>query len=161
MLKVFSKSRAPLLCLGLLISSNVVLAGFSEDPDCKAVSDGARSSADRVLSRIDQRTQATGAAISSAKSCVDQIAAQANRAISDFGGGMGAIGQMAVGMLAQQGCQIIGNAQNQVMQQTVGQLPSSAQPAAAAAIGNVTSGGASGSSSTANPSIWRRISNLF
>ncbi len=157
MRKVSLKSQTLPLCLGLLLLSSPVLAGYSDDADCKAVSDSAKAAGNRALGRIEDTATKTGTSIQQAKSCVDEVIAQANRAVSDFGGG--AIAGFASQLLAKQGCQMLSNAQSQLQGQVMGALPAGATQAIGTINSNMSGTGVPTIPSA--PSIWQRITNIF
>lgn len=147
------------LFTALMLASSAALAGYSTDPECKAVSDGAQAGADRILGRIDTVASSTSQAVAGAKSCVDQVLEQANRSVPDFGGGsFGQLSQYASAALARQGCQMISNAQAQALNQ----VPSQAQPVVRDAAVTLGNGGQPAPSSVfPQPSIWQRLANVF
>jgi hypothetical protein len=158
MRKVFSNGRVRPLCLALLLVSSQAIAAYSDDPDCSAVSNGAADSARRELGRLEDTATRTGASIQQAKSCVDEVLAQANRAVADFGGGV--LAGFASQLLAKQGCQMLGQAQTALSGQINGALP----PGAASAIGQINGSLSTGGIApvpAAQPSIWQRLVNIF
>jgi hypothetical protein len=154
------KNRTVPLYLGLLIVSMPAAALYSDDPDCKPVSDAAKMSAVRASSRIDDTATKTGQTVATAKSCVDQVISEANRAVPDFGGDIaGSLGSFVTSLLAKKGCQMFSNAQSQVTSSTAA-VSTAAPSASGTALGSLVSGGSSASAPAA-PSIMQRIANLF
>lgn len=162
--KAFWKKQTLTLSLGLLIVSAPALAGYSDDPDCQAVSNSAKASANRAMNRIDEVAKETSAAIARSKSCTDRVLDGANRAITSFGGAgsIGSVGQQVGNNLANQACQMIGRA---VPSQATTIYNSTPQVASAVnqGINQVTSGAqpAPDASSAQSPSVWQRLTNLF
>lgn len=155
MRKVFSKKLTPLFLVLLIASSPIsqVHAGYSDDPDCKPVSDGAKFNRDAVLGTIDTVTSETGQAIARAKSCVDNVVSGANRAIPDFGGGLaGLISSQISSSLAQRACQLLGNGTN-----VASMVPFRPGVPAAASVQDVISSPALES----QVSVFQRLSNIF
>lgn len=159
--KAFSKSLARSTLIALAISSLPAFAGYNDDPDCVAVSNGARSGVQRATDAIDQAAANTGAAIDQAKSCVDQLVAYGSRNISDFGGGI-QIPDSIRRALAQQGCRVLSAAQTRVTQEVnnqvgraISQAPVDVQPVIRAEVPNVAP------QTTATPSVFQRLVNIF
>lgn len=157
--KICLKSPARTLFLALIMVSASSFAGYSDDPDCKAVSDSAKNAANQASQQIDTVAQQIDAAILNSKSCVDQLLAQANRAVPDFGGGLvTSIANSFRDALIQKGCQIIGNAQNQVQGQVSTAIGSAGLPSIASLPGVSTPPIAPVTSTAAESSLWDRIS---
>lgn len=171
MRKASSKSHLPALCLGLLIASAPAIAAYSEDPDCKPVSDGARAGLNRTTNRIDNVVKTTGDATSRAKSCVDEVVGQYNRVVPDFGGGVSStISKFASDLLAKEGCQLLSDATSRA----TSALPSVLQPVVSSAVNggdvanaagqsltNAATSAANNAANQATQSIWQKLSNLF
>lgn len=175
MRKVFLKDRGLPLLLILLLASQQAVAGYSDDADCKAVSDSAKASGNRALERIDEATTKTGAAIEQSKACVDQVLEQANRSVANFGGG-GSLANFASNLLAKQSCKLLAKAQAEVKSQvanTQAQLQSQidkAIPADATEVINKINKSLPNVNQAAGqaipqapmpPSVWQRLSNIF
>lgn len=185
MLKALSKSLARSTLIALAISSLPALAAYNDDADCAAVSNGARSSAQRATEAIDQAAKTTGAAVEQAKACVDTLVASGTRTISDFGGGV-QIPDSIRKSLAQQGCKVLSSVQTQIsskVQQAAGdavsQLPGAIQPyagrAANTGLGQATTLGTSavqnqistppagqaGQTPAPAISVFQRLANIF
>ena len=111
--KVFSKSPIQTLSLALLIASTPTFAGYSNDPDCQAVSGSAQNGASKIYTQVDESAKGTGDAIARTKSCVDQLLEQANRSVPDFGGVASVIAKFAKDLMSQQACLLISGAQSQ------------------------------------------------
>lgn len=169
MRKTFLNGQCLLLCLGLLAASGTSLAAYSDDADCRAVSDSARAGVNRVVESIDTAAVRTGAAVERAKSCVDTVIGEANRAVPNFGGAIGgAISKFAADLLARQSCRIISSAQSQVnsqvrqvtgqaeqvLNQGISQVPGAVRPLIGQAAGAATPPADA-------PTIWSRLANLF
>lgn len=159
MRKAFLTGRALPLLLALFLVNHQARAGYSDDPDCKVVSDTAKAAGNRALERIDSVASETGVAIKKSKSCVDDVLSQANRAVADFGGG--ALADFATQLLAKQACQMLSSAQSQLPSSvsrtfsivTADDFSAAKLPEAARAAGVQTPPVAT--------SIWRRLANLF
>lgn len=140
--KAFSKNLAQLALIALAISSVPALAGYNDDSDCAAVSNGARSGAQRTTDMIDNAAKTTGAAVEQAKACVDTLVAAGKRSISDFGGGV-QIPDAIRTKLALQGCKVLSAAQTKIVAEVrqagadaASQLPAAVQGTAGGIVNN-------------------------
>lgn len=164
--KVFSKSPIQTLSLALLIASTPTFAGYSNDPDCQAVSGSAQNGASNIYTQVDESAKGTGEAIARTKSCVDQLLEQANRSVPDFGGVSDVIAKFAKDLMSKQACSLISGVQSRAM----AQLPSIPTTYSGALQGvmnptntSMNTGVAPSAMSTPSPSssIWQRIANVF
>lgn len=108
MRKVSSTIRVVHLSLGLLILSTSAFAGYNSDPSCDLVNGAAKAGAQRAADKLDEAAKSTSDVIAQAKGCVEQVISRANRAVPDFGGGIGAdLSSYGVDLLAKQGCKML------------------------------------------------------
>jgi hypothetical protein len=115
--------RAPrVLVLLTALSASVTWVhaqGYSNDPDCRAVSDAAAYGRDRVMGSIDGVARSTTAAVQRSKGCVDDLVTGALRTIPSFGGGA-FVNSMVTNIsrnLANEACAMLSNAQSQANRQ--------------------------------------------
>jgi hypothetical protein len=160
--KAFSKNKARKLFLVLLIGSTPAWAAYSNDPDCQAVSNGARAGADRDIERVKQAVTDTGKEIERVKSCIDDVVSGANRMITDFGGG-GLSAQMSQA-LAKQACKMISKASNSAQSSAQNyyqaQVPQALQQPIAQQVTQQQQGAAQ-PAPAAGTSIFQRLANIF
>lgn len=155
--KVFLKNPKRTLLLALVIASAPSFAAYSDDADCAAVSNAAKNGYSQIAAQADQSAASTGGAIANTKSCIDQLLAQANRVVPNFGGGLiDTITKFASDLMLQQACSLISNTQSQTA--NVPTMPSisgipavSSEPATAPSPTTTLPAG----------TLWQRISNLF
>lgn len=176
MRKVFWKKLIQVMCLGLSLTSGVAFGAYNDDPDCAAVSNGARASVDRTTEIIDQGARTVGSAVEQAKTCVDALTSAATRSISDFGGGI-QIPDLLRQSLAQQACKVLSSTQTKLTSTIKGQVnsavgsaiqiaPTYVQPALQSGV-NVISNSDQRVPSAPKPaqavpqSLYQRLANIF
>lgn len=159
MRKVFLKNRVRTLLLGLLISSTPAWAAYNDDPDCRAVSNGARAGADREIATIDKVMADTGSAIERSKSCVDDVLSGANRMINDFGGG--AMSSQWTQALAKQACKVMSDAASTAQSRAQSSVQSQVPQALSQPVIQELSKPTAQPAPTSSPSLWQRLANTF
>lgn len=163
--KAFSINLARSTLIVLAISALPAMAAYNDQPDCAAVSNGARAGVNRANAKIDEAATNTGTAIDQAKTCVDELVALSARSISDFGGSF----QIPDGLrrrLAEQGCRVLNNAATRVNTQisnavdrAVPDIPAAIRPA----LDNIQNqlGTPADQAPPTLPSLLQRLTNLF
>lgn len=161
MRKIFLKNPMRTLALALLMVSAPALAGYSDDPDCVAVSNGAKRAASNIYEQVNATAANTGQSTDRTKSCVDQLLEQANRSIPDFGGGIGdLIAKLARDLMSKEACKLLSNAQS-----SFGSNLPAVSSVYSSQLSDLSGLGSSTAPAQAAPAamstLWQRLANLF